>query len=392
MTRVLVVVPPLLGHITPLVGVGHLLQAAGHDVAWIGGAAQVGALDPTAVRLPPLATPLGAAEVTRPPGLRGFAALKFLWESVLVPLADRMVAAVDDAVTTWAPDVLLVDQQALAGALVAQRRGLPWITSASTSAELTDPLAGMPKVAAWLAGLQDGLRGRHGVTAPDDLRFSPHLVLVFSTPELVGPVTVPGAPPVRFVGPAPATHPDDRFDPPISDRPLVVITLGTSNADAGARFLGEAVTALTSPPLADRVDAVVLDPTVTEPSRPRPGLLVLPSAPLPALFRHAAAVVCHGGHNTVCEALAEGVPLVVAPIRDDQPIVAGQVVGAGAGVRLRFDRARAEDIAEALGAVLDDPRHRLGAERIAHSFRTAGGARAAARFVTALSPAAVTSG
>jgi UDP:flavonoid glycosyltransferase YjiC (YdhE family) len=49
-----------------------------------------------------------------------------------------------------------------------------------------------------------------------------------------------------------------------------------------------------------------------------------------------SAVVCHGGHNTVCEAVAHGVPLVVTPIRDDQPIIARQVADAGAGIRLHF--------------------------------------------------------
>lgn len=40
----------------------------------------------------------------------------------------------------------------------------------------------------------------------------------------------------------------------------------------------------------------------------------------------------------MCEALWHAVPLVVAPIRDDQPVVAGQVTDAGAGVRVRFGR------------------------------------------------------
>ena len=50
-----------------------------------------------------------------------------------------------------------------------------------------------------------------------------------------------------------------------------------------------------------------------------------------ALLRHVDAVVCHGGHNTLCEALALGLQLVLAPVRDDHPLVADQVVAAGAG-------------------------------------------------------------
>jgi UDP:flavonoid glycosyltransferase YjiC (YdhE family) len=94
--------------------------------------------------------------------------------------------------------------------------------------------------------------------------------------------------------------------------------------------------------------------------------------------------VCHGGHNTVCESLAEGLPLVLAPIRDDQPIVADQVVRAGAGVRVRFGRVGAAELREAITAVLDDPRYRAAAAVIQRSFRDAGGAAAAADAIDAL--------
>jgi UDP:flavonoid glycosyltransferase YjiC (YdhE family) len=91
-----------------------------------------------------------------------------------------------------------------------------------------------------------------------------------------------------------------------------------------------------------------------------------------------AAVVSHGGHNTVCESLAHGLPLVVTPIRDDQPIIAQQVVEAGAGVRLRFARLTAAQLRAGVRAVLDDPAYRQGAGRIRDSFAAAGGACAAA--------------
>src|SRR5215467_2275736 len=81
---------------------------------------------------------------------RGFAALKFLRESFQLPLARSMLADVHRAVDRFEPDALVVDQQALAGAAVARTRGLPWATSATTSAELTDPLRSMPKVDQWV--------------------------------------------------------------------------------------------------------------------------------------------------------------------------------------------------------------------------------------------------
>jgi UDP:flavonoid glycosyltransferase YjiC (YdhE family) len=100
--------------------------------------------------------------------------------------------------------------------------------------------------------------------------------------------------------------------------------------------------------------------------------------PLLGLLPHLDAVICHGGHNTICEALAHAVPLVVAPIRDQQPVVAGQVVAAGAGTRVHFGRVGPTELRNAITTVLDDPSYRAAARRVQTSFAAAGGAAAAA--------------
>ena len=102
------------------------------------------------------------------------------------------------------------------------------------------------------------------------------------------------------------------------------------------------------------------------------------------IHRLQIAVVSHGGHNTTCEALAHGRPLVLAPIRDDQPIVADQVVRAGAGVRVKFGRVRPEQLAAAVDEVLDEPSYRAAAARVQQSFAAAGGAVSAADYLEKL--------
>jgi len=381
-SRFLFVVPPLVGHINPTVGVAARLTAAGHEVGWVGPNAALAPLVGSGAAFYPTGQPLTDFVLAgRPPQLRGFASLKFLWEEFLVPLAEGMAPLVDAAVDEFAPDALLVDQQAMAGALVAERRDIPWTTSATTSAELVQPLSEMPKVAAWLDGLLAGLRRRHGsAAATHDLRFSPYGVLAFSTAELVGPVDGN----IVFVGPSIDERPDDTPFPwsSLDGRPVVLVTLGTANADAGGPFLAAAVEALSG--LSDLTQGVVVDPTGALCSKD--GVLVVRHVPQLALLPRCAAVVCHGGHNTVCEALSHGVPLVVAPIRDDQPIVAQQVVDAGAGLRLRFARASAEQVGAAIDTILADPAYREAARRIQQSFRTAGGAEAAAEHLQGISP------
>ncbi|MGW2049641.1 glycosyltransferase [Streptomyces sp. NPDC001858] len=388
MSRFLFVVPPLVGHINPTVGVAAELTARGHVVAWA-------CSDPEPVlRLAGSGAGAvfacgGAPRGERPADLRGPEALKFLWEWYLLPLAEAMAPGVRTAVEAFRPDVVVADQQAFAGALVAERLGLPWATSATTSAEFTDPLSGLPKVRQWLDGRLAGLRAAVGDPAGTaDPRFSPHLVLAFSTPELAGDSREG----ISWVGPSITARPaasdfpwqwlDASGD---TARPTVLVTLGTANTDVGGRFLDVCRSALRE--RADRVQAVIVDPGGTlEPDKDDGGsgtadkdVLVVPSVPQLALLkRGVGAVVCHAGHNSVCEALWHGAPLVVAPIRDDQPVIAGQVAQAGAGVRVRFGRAGARQVGAAIDAVLDDPGHRLAADRIRKAFRAAGGAGAAA--------------
>jgi UDP:flavonoid glycosyltransferase YjiC (YdhE family) len=377
-SRFLFVVPPLTGHINPAVGVAAELTARGHAVAWV-------CPDPElAGRLAGPGAAVyacgGAPPGERPADLRGPEALKFLWEWYLLPLAEAMAPGVRAAVAEFRPDVVVADQQAFAGALTAERLGLPWATSATTSAEFTDPLAGLPKVREWVAERLAGLRLTVGDPERDtDPRFSPYLVLAFSTPELAG-----AAEGVAWVGPSVAARPAaagfpwEWLDP---GRATVLVTLGTANTDVGGRFLDVCREALRE--RSDRTQAVIADPGGTLGADGADGadkdVLVVESVPQLALLeRGVGAVVCHAGHNTVCEALWFGVPLVVAPIRDDQPVVAGQVVDAGAGERVRFGRVTPQKLGAALDRVLHEPGYRAAAGRIGTAFRAAGGASAAA--------------
>ncbi|HET6710150.1 glycosyltransferase [Amycolatopsis sp.] len=394
MARFLFVVPPLVGHVNPAVGVAAELTARGHEVAWAGHDELLWQLAGPEALVFSCAVPRDLP--VRPAELKGPAALRFLWQDFLVPLADAMAPGVAAALAAFEPHVVVADQQALAGGVLAEAAGLPWVTSATTSAELVDPLAGMPKVGEWVASLLDGLRARiAGGRGVADPRFSPHGVLAFTTRELLGAATLP--PSVRLVGPAlgarPATadfpwewldplrHPGLRpgpgAPPPGTPEkqlwPTVLVSLGTANTSAGAGFLTATAEAFASLP----ARAVIADPGGVLGDVP-PNVLVRPQVPQLPLLPRVDAVLCHAGHNTVCEALWHGLPLVVAPIRDDQPIVAAQVVAAGAGVRLRFGRADAPRIATAVEEVLTEPSYRRAAETVAASFHAAGGSAAAA--------------
>jgi UDP:flavonoid glycosyltransferase YjiC (YdhE family) len=352
------------------------LQRRGHEVAWAGHPELVAPLLPADCRLWPAGGDFSVEEMAaaraRWLNLRAFAALAALWDEVLLPLGVAMVDGVEGAVDAYGPDVVIVDQQALAGAVVARRRGLPWATSASTFAEFTRPYASMPKVEAWVAERLEAFQHSFGAGG-GDLRFSEHLALSYTVPELAGPVQVPCTP--AFVGPtlgerpAGASFPWEWLDPA---RQLVLASLGTHNQEAGARFYRVLL------------DATGLDLQLVLAAPPEmvgpvpPHVLVRPSVPQLELLARCSAVVTHGGVNTVNECLALGVPMVLAPIRDDQPIVAGRVAAVGAGIQVRFGRVQSAEMAVALRSVLGDPAYRAAARRIGDSFALAGGASAAA--------------
>jgi UDP:flavonoid glycosyltransferase YjiC (YdhE family) len=362
--------------------VGATLAGRGHEVAWVGPESYLrpllgpeGIVYPTGIRL------------YRPQADRGMRAIKSLWESFVIPFTKFILPTVERAAADFQPDVVAVDQHAVAGAIVAHRNGLRWASLAPQAMELTRPFEAYPRVDAWIRDTLAGLCAAGGLSQePDfDPRFSPHLVIAFTAAALTGPVPFPDH--YALVGPATAT----RLDAPGFDwhwldpaRRHLVVSVGTMSEDIAADFYRRVIEALA--PLGATLQAIIVADPGSLPDCPD-HVLVAPRVPMLELMPHLYAVVCHGGLNTVCEALAHGLPLVIAPIRNDQPIIANQVVAAGAGVRVRFARACAEQLRAAITGVLDEPEFRAGAGKVRESFAATGGQEAAATHLQRLAEA-----
>ncbi|MFD0567702.1 glycosyltransferase [Kitasatospora saccharophila] len=367
----------------PLAAVSRELLARGHQVLWAGSEAFLRPLlgPDTPIAPIPLRAHRGQAD-------RGLAAARSRWDGYIVPHARHTLPGIERAVAAFRPDVLAVDQHAVAGALAAHRAGLPWASLAPTTMELTRPYrTAVPRVEEWIEGRMAAMWTAAGLpgTPPHDLRFSPHLLIGFTGTALTGPPARPDN--AVLVGPALAAREPDRafpwewLDPA---RRRVLVTVGTLSLDLAADFHARMVEALR--PLGDRLQAVIAAPDGTV-ADPPAHVLVRPRVPVLELMPKLDAVVSHGGLNTVCEALAHGVPLLVAPIKGDQPINAAQVAAAGAGRRVRFAHASPQQLRAELLAVLDDPAHAAAARRVQESFAAAGGAPAAADHLETLLPA-----
>jgi len=376
--RFLFIILPVTSHLHPALAIAQDLSDNGHEVAWCGAESD----------LRPL---VGPAATIYPTGKRayrqyaesGMAAARVLWDGYLIPVNRFIWPAADRAVADDRPDVVVADQYALAGALAAVRHGACWASLCTGAMELTPP-AELPGLAAWV---RTKLAQAWAMTdlPPDetiDLRFSPHLVIALTTSALTGAAPLPAS--CVLVGPALGRRPAvpgfawDGWDPV---RRHVLVTVGTASEHMARDFYARAAAGLG--PLADRLQAVLVASGGLVPEPPRHALTAA-RVPMLDLLPRLDAVICHGGMGTVTEALAHGVPLVLAPMRHDQPVVARQVAQAGAGVEVSFESATPADLTNAVRAVLEEPGYRASARRIGDSFAAAGGARAAAAHLAAL--------
>jgi len=183
---------------------------------------------------------------------------------------------------------------------------------------------------------------------------------------------VPGN--VRYVGPqlddAPASGPGGpggtggtggTWDDP-GGRPLVLVGLSSTVMSHEEELLQRAADALGRLPVRGLV--------TTGPAADPAAIRAPANVSVRRWVRHAdvlpycSAVLTHGGHGTVIKTLGAGVPLVVAPLGRDQPDNAARVVHAGAGLRVSR-KASVADLSKALGRVLDEPRFRAAARRMA---------------------------
>ncbi|MGB3442551.1 MAG: nucleotide disphospho-sugar-binding domain-containing protein [Actinophytocola sp.] len=162
------------------------------------------------------------------------------------------------------------------------------------------------------------------------------------------------------------------------DGPLAAVTLGTV-------FTGNTAFFRTCVAGVDKLGwraAVAVGPTLSTSDLGPVSARVVLRRRLPMIdtLRHASVLVSHGGLTSTVEALAHGVPVVVAPQIGEQCAVADQVEALGVGVRLREPFTPAV-VAEQLRAVAADP---LLATRVAELRSRLTGGRPGTEFADAV--------
>jgi MGT family glycosyltransferase len=396
--RVLLASTAEKGHLNPMVGVAQWLLEAGHHVGWLTvpePAAQLSALDVEVVPLdgapppPPLVTGGQAlARLVRDP-----AALRDWIRTLLIDAVPGQVEPMRRAVHGFGPDVLAVDGMLYQAVIAAHLERLPWVGVSSALTLLEPALPGwalLDDVGALRAD-RAALFARYGLEP--EFRtcecLSPLLNVVFATADLVGDdARVP--PHTRLVGPSrPRAHRGDEpgfpWEALDADRPLVYVSFGSqiSWQPEVFRVIAEGAEGL-------EVQLVIVAGELASEGlagRLSGDVIVVPYAPQLALLRRARACVSHGGANSVLESLDAGVPLLLLPVCNDQPVQAHFVSRAGAGLSLDPTALTPDGARAALARLLQPGPEREAAARIASAWSKLDGAREAARLIAALSSA-----
>jgi MGT family glycosyltransferase len=384
MAKFVFVVPPLTGHINPTLSMGAVLLQRGHRVGWI-------TLDKSlALRLPEGGELLHInydendqqkqdsekyLDIITKKIVYGIDSLKFLYEEVLIPLNRHSYDGIASLLDQFEPDLVITDHQMFAGAIAATNKNLPYATSVTAPAAIK-VMEELPKVHEWEVNQIVTLQQEFGVDATASIACSDLLTMVLTSQAFFGDMELSAN--YRFTGPV-INRPSAKiaFDwdkLQTSSIPKILVSIGTTfDHEHKKSFFAKVIEAFGN----DEITVVVVsDPALFD--QWPDNFIVQRQVPQLDLLPHLDAVVCHGGHNTVCETLFNGLPIVVIPIAYDQSHVAGRVVRTGAGQRLNFNRFKAHHLKEAVNEVLNNPTYKESAELIKQSFMEAGGTETAA--------------
>ncbi|MEI4272217.1 glycosyltransferase [Klenkia sp. LSe6-5] len=386
---------PLYGHVVPLVTIGRRLVEHGHRVLLLTGSVFADRVRAAGLEFRPLR---GAADFDeRDPGTyvpdldryRGLRLSRYQVEQTFVrPIPDqfRAVRAILDAEGV---DAVLVDCvfAGILPLLTAAPGTRPPVLAAGimplaqTSRDVAPYNTALPPSSTRLGRLRNrtlNAVGRRVLFAPtqrlaDQLvrdvggtglgdSFVMDLSRLFDRFLQLGPAEFEYprsdlSPNLRFVGPVLPGHGGaslpDWWSELDDGRPVVHVTQGTLDTDDFTKLVRPTLDALADD------DVHVLVSTGRRPVEavgPTPAnARVAEFLPYDALLPRTDVVVTNGGFGGTLQALAAGVPLVVAGAAEDKPETAARVAHFGLGIDLRTGRPSAERVRRAVHDVLADP-------------------------------------
>ncbi|MDJ0727185.1 MAG: glycosyltransferase [Prochloraceae cyanobacterium] len=109
--------------------------------------------------------------------------------------------------------------------------------------------------------------------------------------------------------------------------------------------------------------------------------IVVPFAPHQKLIDRASLVITHAGMNTTVGALSAGVPMVAIPITNEQPGIAARLARTGAGEILSLKSLKVSKLEASIRRVLNEKSYQENAIRLQKAIKRAGGVKRAADII-----------
>jgi MGT family glycosyltransferase len=383
MAKFLFVVPPFFGHISPTLSVGAALLSRGHRVVW------VGLCDIPKGRIPAggeFIVPHNQLEEYKDelerilrrqddgPSIGGAEVLKLALEETYIPFARMMMKFLPEIVARIEPDLIINDCISFAGAICAYKMGIPYVTTTPVPPDVMGTAMDMPKIRAWQEGLILGLQRESGIAIDLPIIHSNRMNIVFTSREFAGMAEVPDS--MQFVGPVRGRPDDGPFDWERLERtacPKVFVSLGTLLVDIRRAYFNKIAEAFAGQP----ITVVAATDLATLPEWPD-NFIVQSYVPQSRVMEKMDAVICHGGFNTVNDAILHALPILITPIAYDHFHTAELIERAGCGRSIRYKRMRVSDVLLTTSQLLEDDAFRQAAGQMRDSFLQAGGSGKAA--------------
>ncbi|WP_439593995.1 glycosyltransferase [Microbacterium sp.] len=412
MSEILIASVPVHGHVVPLLPIARHFVERGDRVTFLTGARFATAVEATGAEHIPLPEAADFDDRTvsaRYPEREGMPAVKaiaFDFEHIFVRPGEHQYAALSALVDIRDADVVVCDPLFVGAVLYAElprAERVPIVVAGLVPLSYPGPgLApfgmGLPPLGGLIGGIRNKILAagtkrlfRTVDAAADEIArravghaLSGPVLDWLPRADAVCQLTVPSfeyprpdAPAsVVFTGPitaavAPHARPDWWTDVERA-RTVVHVTQGTIANDDPSELILPTIEGLAG------TEALVV---VATGGLPVASLGALPAnvraaefLPYEDLFAHTDVFVTNGGYGGVQYALRHGVPLVVAPGKEDKVEVAARVAWSGTGVNLRTRRATPAAIRAAVQRVSGTPGYRRAAQRIAADISAASGA------------------
>ena len=370
MARIAIMTLEAAGHLIPTGCVGLELQRRGHDVTVIAGRKAEPLTAQLGLRFQPL-TPEGFEphdRVSRSERLRALIRHGAYGSGQvrLIQCAAATFQYAPELLRELRSDAVIVDQNPLSGATIAEHLRLPYVTVFSALMGHEEPTV-PPHYTTWAyrTGRRACWRNRIGYLglhlfqrsllrfinaqraawglAPHILKadhYSPFAQISPLIPELDFPRhELPDV--CHYVGSLGANRPEQDIAFPwdqLDGRPLIFASVGTM-ALAEERDASEGHRRRLSGSRGARLVLALGKWNESSGNRRVPmagNPIVVDFAPEMALLKCAKLLITHAGQNTVLEAISQGVPMIALPRHADQPGMAARVEYAGGGLRDSF--------------------------------------------------------